>query len=233
MKLSTPLDKARITSHFQYNGWKYVVLALLSVFLWNVVYSVTEYRAPQGKRIDIYTQNAYSSQEQMLKYLDDLRQRVVPGVEVVTCATLLGGGENDIYSVQQLTTYIAAREGDLFFLNGADFKRYASQGVFLELAPLLEDGLLQLDGIALSSGYIAMQEYDEEAKQMKAVSQRRLYGIPLSSLTGFSSRLGIHQQDMCVGITIYNENDSQVITYLNALIQEMRPDHQPSPEETT
>ncbi len=222
MKLKTPLDKARITTHFQYNIWKYVLVVVLAIFVWDLVYAYTAYRPPEDKRIDIYAQSAYSTHEEALAYLDELRERAVPDVELVTFAALLNSGENDMYAAQQLTTYIAAREGDLFFLNSADFKRFASQGVFVELEPFVDDKTLQLDGIDLSSGYIAMQEYDEESQTMRAISKQQLYGISAAELIGFPSKMGVDQRDLFLAMTIYNGNDEQVLTYLNALIQDMR-----------
>lgn len=229
MKLRTPLDRARITGHFQYNAWKYVLIALMSVFLWDLVYSFTAYRPSQDKRIDIYTQHAYGDQDMMQTYLDELRDDVTPGVELVTIATLLGSSETDMFAAQQLTTYIAAQEGDLYFLSGADFKRFASQGVFLELEPFIKNGILNLDGIDLSSGYIAMQEFEDETQSMRTISQRKLFGIPAATLTGFAKRLGIDHRDLFLGVTFYNGNEEQVFIYLNELIQRMRPQAQEEP----
>lgn len=222
MKLKTPLDKARIISHFQYNAWKYVLIVLSSIFVWDLVYNYTAYRPPQDKRIDIYTQNAHGSQEDALAYLDALAKRVVPEVELVTLATLLGNSESDMYAAQQLTTYMAAREGDLYFLSGIDFKRFASQGAFIDLEPFLENGTLQTGDIALSAGKVAMQEYDAESETMQIVSQQRLYGIPAASLAGFPAKLGIDQRDLYLGVTAFSGNEEKTLIFLNALLQDMR-----------
>lgn len=222
MKLKTPLDKTRVSSHFQYNAWKYVVVVLASIFLWDMIYNFTAYRPPQDKRIDIYTQQAHGSQEAMLAYLDALKERVAPGVELITVATLLGNSDSDMYAAQQLTTYMAAREGDLYFLSGVDFKRFASQGAFVDLEPYVENETLQLSGIDLSAGRVAIQEYDEALETMRPVATQRLYGIPAVNLVGFPAQLGIDQRDLYLGVTAFNGNDEQVLTFLNALVQEMR-----------
>jgi len=222
VQLRTPINRDTIRHHIQYNAWKYVVLAVVSVFLWDMVYTTTAYRPPQDKRIDIYIQTGTAEAEVVDHAFDEIRTQALPEIELVNTAFLIGGGQADMYAAQQLMTYIMAREGDLYFLRSEDFKRYASQGVFIDLEPLVDQGVLNTEGIDLTSGFVAMQEYDEDTQQMVTTSSRRLYGIPAGSLPGFAANLNIDSRDLYLSATVYNENDDNVMRFLNELISRMR-----------
>ena len=224
MKLNAPIDRPRISSHFQYSVWKYLLLIVAAIFVWDLIYAYTAYRSPQDKRIDIYTQHAVASQEYLNAYFDELRKESVPDMEVVNAVTLMGTSAADMYAAQQLTTYIMAGEGDLYFLSGDDFKRFAAQGAFVELEPYAADGTLVLDGLMLDAGKVAMQEYDSDKEVMVPIAQQRLYGIPASQLPGFPAILGIDNRDLFLAATTFSGNEENVMRFLNALIQQMRAD---------
>ncbi|MHC1786183.1 MAG: hypothetical protein AB9880_03920 [Christensenellales bacterium] len=222
MKLDTRLDRRRLADHLHYNAWKYILIAVLSIFMWDLIYAFTAYRPPQDKRIDLYIQSASTSQEACDAYFGAIASSAAPDVELVSTALLMGTAQNDMYAAQQLTTYLMANEGDLYFLTGADFKRFAAQGVFLELEGFTLDGTLDTQGIDLKSGYVAMQAFDEARDTMVPVSQQRLYGIPAASLFGFMNDLGIDNRDLYLCVTIFNQNEENVLRFLDALIQSVR-----------
>lgn len=222
MKLKTPLDKQTIKDHLHYSLWKYVLLIVIAVFVWDLIYAYTAYRPPQDKRIDIYVQSASAEQGKIEAFFETIRQKAVPDMELISTVLLMGSAQTDIYAAQQLTTYIMANEGDMYFLTGSDFKRFAGQGVFLDLEDLVRDGRLDVRDMDLSSGYVAMQSYDEKTESMVPVSQQHLYGIPASSLFGLMTELGIDNRDLYLCVTIYNQNDENVLAFLNALIQTVR-----------
>lgn len=221
MKLTTRIDRETLRNHLQYNLWKYALAVIASIFLWDFIYAYTAYRPPQGKRIDIYIQSATTTQEAADAWFEEIRQKAVPDMELVSSVLLMGTTQTDVYAAQQLTTYIMAREGDLYFLTGADFKRFASQGVFVDLEPFINDGSLRADGLDLRSGYVAMQEYDSQKEEMVQVSSQRLFGIPASELYGFMG-LGIDNRDLYLCMTIFNQNDDNVLKFLDELIDSAR-----------
>ncbi len=218
MTVKTPLTSEKLRHHLQYSAWKYVLLVLASVFLVDLIYTMTAYRPPEDKRIDLYIQAYVADQEALDKAFDAIRTEKLPDVELIRSALLMAGGEQDMYAVQQLTTYLAAGEGDLYLLKGEDFKRYASQGVFVDLSVPIGEGKLETGSLDLSRGYVAIQEYDEATDSMVAVSQRRLYGIPLSELTHLPETLGIDTTDLYLSMTVFNGNDDNVLRFINILI---------------
>lgn len=219
MKLNLPWSKDRLKSHFQYGSWKYLLLIVLSFFVWDLIYSATAYRPPQDKRIDLYIQSVTASQEDLQHYFEEIRADVVPDMELVSTAMLMGTTQSDIYAAQQLTTYLMAGEGDIYILTGPDFKQYASQGVFLRLDELIEQGKLDnAKDLQLNKGMVAIQEYDSDTEEMVTVSANHLYGIPMESLFGFLTDLNIDNRDRFLAVTIFNQNDENVLKFLNELI---------------
>ncbi|NLC31819.1 MAG: hypothetical protein GX781_00775 [Clostridiales bacterium] len=218
MKLRIPINKITLKHHFTYNLWKYILLVIVSIFFVDIVYSTTAYRSPEDKRIDIYIQGAISNQSDIDDLFEEMRIDFLPEVEVIRSAFLLSGSQDDMYAAQQLTTYLAVGEGDLYLLEAEDFKRYAAQGVFIDLSQAIEDGILNTKGIDLSSGYVAIQEYDMEKDRVVIGGEKRLYGIPAASLDGLLSEFGIFNQDLFIAMTVFNGNDENVLRFFNELI---------------
>ena len=223
MQLKTPINKHTLRHHLQYNAWKYAVLVVVSIFLWDIIYTTTAYRPPQDKRVDIYIQSSTADSARVDTVLEEIRAQALPELEVINTAFLFGGGgQADMVTAQQLMTYIMAQEGDLYFLRSEDYKQYAAQGVFLDLEPLISQGRLDAHDIDLTSGYVATQQYDESAQQMVTTSTRHLYGIPAATLPGFASELNIDHRDLFLAVTVYNDNDENVLRFLDKLIARMR-----------
>ena len=218
MKLKTPINKDILKHHFQYNLWKYILLLIVSVFLVDIVYATTAYRSPEDKRIDVYIQGAIVNQNHVDELFEQMRIDLLSEVETIRSAFLLSGSQDDMYAAQQLTTYLAVGEGDLYFLKNEDFKRYAAQGVFLDLSQPIADGKLNVKDIDLSSGYVAIQDYDNEKDILVSTGEKRLFGIPAASLDGLLSEFGIINQDLFIAMTVFNGNDDNVLQFLNHLI---------------
>ena len=227
MAVKTPIDKAKLRHHIQYNGWKYALLVIISIFLVDLVYTMTAYRPPEDKRIDVYIQSAGADQDAVDSIFEKMRVDLLPDMELIRSYLLVAGGSDDVAAIQQLSTYIAAGEGDIYLLRSEDFKRYASQGAFVDLSDAVEQGVLHTGDIDLSGGYVAIQEYDDKTDAMIAVSQRRLYGIPLSQLPGLMDEFLINNDGLYMSMTVYNGNDENVIRFMDELIARTAVSHVP------
>lgn len=214
MKIKTPLTKQRLRTHFTYNLWKYLAAAIFCVFGWNLLYTTTAYRSPENLRIDIYLQTNNATQEKADAFMQDIWQKAVPDMETVSTVLLNISSTDDYYSNMQLSVYIMAGEGDLYALSTEDFKTYASQGVFIDLTPYIENGTLNADGIDLASGYVTL--LDEDGNPTDSTS---LYGIPLYSLNGYRAGMNLNNSDMVIAVTNFNQNEENVLAFLNEFIQ--------------
>ncbi len=223
MKLSASFSMARVRHHFTYHFWKYAVLAAVSVFAWDLIYTQTEYRPPQDKRIDIYIQSAAAAQETVDSFMGEVWRKAVPDMERVNTVLLTTSSLTDMYAVMQLTAYLAAGEGDIYMLGREDFKRFAAQGAFLALDELIGSGRIDARGIALDPGRVTLQTGDEEPGETAAPLETGLYGIPAEALRGFTDRMGIDSRGMFLSIAALNGNEDNVVAFLDALIGETLP----------
>lgn len=219
MKLSTPLTKKRIRDHFSYNAWKYLLAAALSIFGWNMFYLQTQYRPPEEKRIDLYIQSSSATSEQADAYFKAVWEKYVPDMEAVESVIVLPSSQDNYMTDVQLTTYLAARQGDIYILSGVDYKKYAAQGAFLPLEDLVEKGVLKVQDENLKSGFVTYRETQIVDNESVVVSQSHLYGIPTNKLEGLRDALGLDIDNTYISITHANNNDENVIKFMAGLIE--------------
>lgn len=222
MRYRVPLTWKDIREHFRYHAWAYLAIAALSIGLWSLIYTQTAYRSPQDKRIDLYIQSALADQDQVNAYLEPLRLAAVPQEEVVSAVLLLPATQgNEYYASVQLTTYIGAGEGDIYILSTQDFKRYAAQGVFVDLGPAMDSGVLRAEGLNLASGRVALVETTPDGG-LRTLGENRQFGIPLFDLPGFFDKMQIDNRDLVMGLAVNSGNEEDTLAFMDALIQDTR-----------
>lgn len=216
MRIKTPLTRENIRNHFTYSLWKYALVAVAAIFGWSLIYTTTAYRSPQDKRIDLYVQSSTATSEMIDAFIQPIWEATVPEMETVQSVTLMA---NDEYSTtMQITTYVYAGEGDIYFLTEQYFKSLAGAGAFLPLEGLVEDGTLQLDDVDLKKGYITVvDEYNEQDEPIQ--TSQHLFGIPLDSFYGYMNGMLLDNRGMYAAVLVNNQNDENVIPFFNALLQ--------------
>ena len=214
MKIKTPFTKQRLRTHMTYNTWKYIVVIIASVFGWNLLYTTTAYRSPEHLRIDAYIQSASATNEGVDAFFKPLWEELVPDMETVTNVLLTSSTSEDAYANMQLSVYIMAGEGDIYILTTDDFKNYASQGAFINLAPYIENGMLNVDGIDVSAGYVATVDENNVP-----TGETLLYGIPAYTLNNFKTGMNIYNNNLVIAITGFSNNEENVVKFTNGLIQ--------------
>lgn len=217
MKIKTPLKKDRLRTHFTYNSWKYLAVVLASIFGWNLLYTMTAYRSPEHLRVDLYIQTATATNEGVDGFMKPIWDECVPDMETVTSVLLTTTTSDDVYANMQLSVYIMAGEGDIYILATEDFKNFASQGAFIDLTTYVENGMLNLEGIDTSAGYVAT--VDDEGIP---TGDKQFFGIPAYALDGFKSGMNINNDDLVIGVTAFSNNEENVIKLLNGLIDATR-----------
>ncbi len=216
MRIKTPINKETIRNHLTYSTWKYLLMAALVIMGWSLIYTTTAYRSPQNKRIDVYIQSNIGSTEVIDAFLEPIWKETVPEMETVSSVVMTT--VDDYTTTIQLMTYMAAGEGDIYFLDEQYFKSYASQGSFLPLEGLVENGTLELHGEDVGKGYITyVEEYDENDKPVK--TSLHLFGIPLENFYGFMNGMQIDNRQLYAVISVNNQNDENVVPFFNALLQ--------------
>ncbi len=216
MRIKTPINRETLKHHINYGLWKYALMAACVIMGWSLIYTTTAYRSPQNKRVDVYIQSNTASTELVQAFLEPVWKETVPEMETVSGLVLTT--VDDYTTSMQLMTYMAAGEGDIYFLTEQYFKSFASQGSFMELEGLVESGQLDPAGADLTKGYVTMvEEYDEQDRPVSTA--RHLYGIPLDSFYGFMGGMQLDNRGLYAVVVVNNQNDENVVPFFCALLQ--------------
>lgn len=217
MLIRTPLNKDRVRNHIAYSNWKYALTAVMVIFGWSLIFTTTAYHSPQNKRIDLYAMTATATADSMDAFLEPLWREVTPEMETVSSVALMMVDEYTSFS--QLTAYIAAADGDIYFLTEQFFKTFAAQEAFLPLEGLVADGAIKVsDQVNLTKGYVkVIEDYDEAGAPITA--GEHLYGIPLDTYYGFMNEMQLDNRGLYAVILSNNQNDENVIPFFAALLE--------------
>ena len=186
----------------------------------DLLYTVTAYRSPPEKVVQFYIYGLADSTS-LNEYMGSVRKAEMPDMEVMNATALV---EDDTYGTMQLTTYMAAGEGDVYLLPRDNFIGMASSNAFLELEK--DEELMAIfdeAGVSLQSGW----------RRDPDTGETHLYGIPLSKLPGLTRYAYAKDGFLCVLVT--NGNDANVMKFLRILARDMLTDPEaeasPAPEE--
>lgn len=205
--MKTPVTSRTIREHIAYSWWKYALLVILAVVGWNLIYTMTAYRPPAEKKVNLFI-CAYGEQDALDEYMEQVRVNEMPDMEDMSTVFLT---VDETYTPMQLMTYFAAGEGDLYILPKDYFQAYAAQGAFLALEDI--PGLvetLEEAGVALDKGWRTNTETGE----------KHLYGIPADALPGLNAYI-YGTTDTYLSILANNGNDENCFKFLNILVRDM------------
>lgn len=204
--MKTPVNGKTLRRHLTYSWWKYALVIIIGALAVNLLYTVTAYRSPAEKKIDVYIYG-YGDEKGINAYMNEIRLTKMSDMEEMN-ALLLTMDES--YGAMQLSTYIAAAEGDVYILPRDEFVSFAVNGAWIPLEdyPEITTHFTERD-ISLQSGWRRESESGES----------HLYGIPVSKLPGLSKYLYVENGYICVLVT--NGNDENVVKFLSILCEDM------------
>ncbi len=210
--MKTPITRANLRTHLTYSWWKYVLLVLAAIGLTDLLFTVTAYRTPPEKKVDFYIYG-YADTDNLSAYMEKVRQEQLPEMEEMNCQLLL---EDESYGAMQLTTYMAAGEGDLYLLPREQFIGMAGGGTFLPLENDTE--LMDLftgAGVSLQSGW----------RKNTDSGENHLYGIPISKVPGLQRYAYAKNGFLCV--LVNGGNDANILTFLRILCRDFLEEPEP------
>lgn len=217
-----PMTKQRITkkwlkNHVSYSWWKYLLLAAMCVFSIDMLFSMTAYRAPEEKKVEVYILNDYVAAESVRKELEPLFFERCPDQEELSVLSI-NIGSDDMYARMQFTTYAAARQGDVYMLPVSELQALTQEGpdAFVDLTSYLENGVINAKDIDLSSGVMR-----------RADGTTGIYAIPADTLYGLMAH-GNDPAGSMLCLTSYGGNDDHAAEVLNLLIERY---HSEKPED--
>lgn len=206
MKITMPITKKRIETHFHYAWWIYALVLVIGIFGWNLVHTVTRYQSPPELKVELYfggyqLDNGDGAEALMEK----AHQEALPDMEEVTYRLIM---MDDMYGDMQLTTWAFAGEGDLYALPKKNFTNMAANGTMMNLQPYVDSGALNLDGIDLTGCTVTEPESGEEW----------LVGVPMTAIPGLEA-YGLYGDDLYLSVLINGGNDDNTVKFLNWLLE--------------
>lgn len=183
--MKTPVNARTLKQHITYNWWKYLLIALISFGVVDLLYAVTTYRPPREKVLGFYVYG-YLNEPDLTAWLEDVRVNEFPEMEEISCLQVM---DDDTYGPMQLMAYLSAGEGDIFLLPREQFLGYASSGA---LVPLENDAelmaMFDAAGVSLQSGW----------RRNTETGETHLCGIPQDKLPGLSRYAFAKDGFLCV-----------------------------------
>lgn len=215
--MKTPVTREKIKNHLTYSLWKYALLAIVAIFGWNLIYSVTEYQPPDEKKV-ILGVYAYADETGINSYMEQVRQTAMPDMEEMLASIIM---PDEMYGDMILSTRIAARECDIYLLPRTQFQNYAAQGAFMPLDVVLPDLVAELEaaGVSLSRGYRTNDELGEKHQ----------YAIPTAAMTELQNLLMVDVSDMYLCVFFETGNNENVLKFFRQLVRDMLPQPEAAP----
>ena len=207
--MKTPLTKEKLQNHFTYSLWKYALLAVIAIFGWNLIYSMTAYQAPEEKKV-VMGVYSFGSEDNINAYMEKVRVELMPDMEEMYASYIAADAT---YGDMILSTRIAARDCDIYVLPRAQFQSYSAQGAFMALEEVLPDLIADLEaaGVSLNRGHRTLEETGEKHQ----------YGIPCANLPGILPMLSTDTSDMYLSIFTVTGNDENVIKFFDQFVRDM------------
>lgn len=173
--MNKPITLAALKNHWHYSWWKYALVAVIAFFGIDLVFTMTAYRPPADKKIEMYICNGVADTEALQERMWPLFQEASPEQELLSIITV-DVSSGDIYSNMQFTTYIGAQQGDVCLMPNSQVQKLITDGAddaYLELTPFVESGVLDLQDVDLSGGMMTARD-----------GSTGLYAIPADELYG-------------------------------------------------
>lgn len=206
--MKTPITMKRVRQHLAYSSWKYLLLICVAIFGWNLIYTVTAYRPPQEKIVDVYIYSFGDSADALNAYMDGVRQTEMSDMEQMTATYIM---PDETYGVMLLSTRMAACEGDIYILPRDSFQSCAGEGWFVELenVPGIQEEC-EARGIDLERCW----------RRNNETRDRHLYGLPVTAFPRLKEMIQLGDE-YYVTVVVNNSNDENVLKFLHILLRDM------------
>ena len=73
----TRITREKLKNHWMYSSWKYLLMVVIFIAGWNLTYSVTEYRPPREKRLEMYVLSTAYNDEGLRALQEELAPEFV------------------------------------------------------------------------------------------------------------------------------------------------------------
>lgn len=219
---NTKLTKARFSNHMHYSKYIYLVVGLVVWFMVDITFTMTEYRPPKERKVEIQLVSAYSTTEGLIPVAEQALsdgQAFDETLEAVEFFSLMySGEEDDMYGAQKYMVMLAAQEGHIYIVNRGLMEQLVYQGGALPLDSYIESGALNTEGMDLSDVTVAENKVVEESTS----DEKHVYALPADSLGGFlASDISFDPRDMYIVVMAYVPNPDTTVAVLRSIMDQM------------
>lgn len=203
------MTKKWLKNHVAYSWWKYLLLCAACVFCVDVLFSMTAYRVPEEKKIEIYVLHDYVEASAMREELAPVFFERWPEQEELTVLSI-NIGSDDMYARMQFTTYAAAHQGDVYMMPFSEFRNLAAEEyeAFVDLVPYIERGVIDVQDIDVSG-----------CKVLNEDGTYSIYAIPSDTLYGMARHLN-DPAGSVLCLTAFGGNVEHAAQVLNLMIEQ-------------
>lgn len=236
---NTKLNKSMLRNHYQYSKMIYCILLLLGYFFGDILYTVTTYRAPNARRVDIELVGPYVTIEEDVSALElialeagqayELSRDQAAGVDTaseeyeiplqeVSYLPLVydPDGDDAYYNYQKLTVTLAAQEGDIFIMSRSLTEQMVNEGLFVDLTPYIESGIIDPGDRDMSR--VTYREFVEDGQE--PTGNTCVYALQTDDMYGLYDEFLYLPEDCCMGITAYSQNPDTAAAVMQSLIDQ-------------
>lgn len=221
---NTRINKQNWRNHFQYAKWVYVLLAIVIFFGCDMIYTMTEYRPPNERKVDFEIVGSYADTETLQTISDGLLeqgQAFDPTLEEIGMYAIAysGDAETDIYGAQKYMVMIAAQEGDIYMVNYDLMQQLVTQGAAQSLDEYISSGLLNVEGLDLSDCTFEEPAPDEETPSSGV---KHVYALPAVNMNRMlDSDINYDNRDKYLVLMQYSANPETSAYVMNLLMEEL------------
>ena len=224
----TRITRERLKNHWVYSSWKYLLMVVIFVAGWNLTYSVTEYKPPREKRLEMYVLAQAYNDENVRALAAEMAPEFVGeeegDMEALNFYTMSYGGSEDTYGPQLLMTRLASFEGDIYLVDEETMASFVSQELATPLDDYIASGALHVDGIDLETGTRAEPAGEDEEGNTIYSSERHVYALPAQQLYGMLENELVDNRGMYFVVMSYSDMPDLCIELLNAFIDRFKED---------
>lgn len=236
---NTKLTRARWANHLHYSKMVYLVIAFLAYFVADMLFSVTTYRSPNERRVDIELVAEYAEVENGTQLAQnaleagqawEMARDAAAGIdvnseeysvplEVVEFVNLSYDPDSDqaYYGSQKFLVTLAAQEGDIFILSRPIMEQLVEQGLTVDLTPYIESGVIDPGERDLSR--VTYPEYVDEGAA--PTGNTCIYALQADTLNGLSPYFYMPTEDMYMVMMVYSKNQDTVAVVMQSLIDQL------------
>ena len=235
---NTKLSKALLKNHLHYTKAIYLGILIVAVMVADVLFTVTEYRSPGDRTVDIELVGVFSNTENAAPFIqtaleagqayerardeaagiDVHAENYEPALEQVQFLTMFYDmtSEDAYYDQQRYMVALAANEGDIFIVERPMMNDLIRQGLAVDLTPYIESGIIDPGDRDLSR--VTYPETVDDGQP--ATGKQCIYALQTDPMAGLWNEFQYDFRDRYMVLMVYSDNVDTSAAVMQSLIEQ-------------